>query len=184
MRKKKIIFPKFTLGIALVIIGVIFLLGKPEELVSSSSFASEPVKIAGFSVEDFDESQLPKRVIIPHVNIDLEVRRSKVVNGYWEVFDDVAGWGDGSGIPGKQGNQVIFAHAREGFFLPLRSIKVGENIYILTEDSWYKYEVSKIKEVYPNETEVIEPTSDEILTLYTCSGFADSKRLIVQAKRI
>jgi len=28
------------------------------------------------------------------------------------------------------------------------------------------------------------PTPDETLTLYTCSGFADSKRLIVTAKRL
>ena len=50
--------------------------------------------------------------------------------------------------------------------------------------SWYSYEVVDIKEVYPNQTEVIEETDDETLTLYTCSGFADSKRLIVVAKRV
>jgi len=115
--------------------------------------------------------------------INLEVKKASVIDGYWEVFQESAGWGEGSGIPGEKGNQVIFAHARKGLFLPLRSIKVGEEIYVLTEGEWYKYKVSDVKEVYPNETDVILPTEDERLTLYTCSGFSDEKRLIVTAFR-
>lgn len=92
------------------------------------------------------------------------------------------GGGDGSGIPGKEGNQVVFAHAREGLFLPLRSIESGEAIYVFTASKWYRYIVKEIKEVLPTQIEVIAPTEDETLTLYTCSGFSDSKRLIVVAK--
>lgn len=39
------------------------------------------------------------------------------------------------------------------------------------------------KEVLPESVEVVAPTTDETLTLYTCTGFADQKRLIVTAKR-
>ena len=42
----------------------------------------------------------------------------------------------------------------------------------------------EIKLAYPNEVEVIAPTEDETLTLYTCSGFNDEKRLVVVGKRI
>jgi len=56
-------------------------------------------------------------------------------------------------------------------------------IYVLTKNEWFSYEVSDVKEVLPNQTEVIKPTDDERLTLYTCSGFADTKRLIVTARR-
>jgi sortase A len=118
------------------------------------------------------------------LGIDLEVERSAIVDGYWKVYEDKAGWGEGSGYPGQIGNQVIFAHARKGLFLPLQSIKVGENIYVLTDTSWFVYEVYERKEVNPNQTEVIEPTDEEILTLYTCSGYEDSNRLIVKARPI
>lgn len=182
---KKAPVPKLALGFSLLFLGVLIFIGKTsEQLPKSSSFKTEPVEIELFSEKDYDETKLPRRIIIPELNIDLEVDKSEIVEGYWEVFEDKAGWGVGSGIPGEPGNQVIFAHAREGLFLPLRSIKEGQKIFILTKSKWYRYEVKEIKEVYPNQVEVIAPTQDETLTLYTCSGFADTKRLIVVAKPV
>ena len=57
-------------------------------------------------------------------------------------------------------------------------------VTIKTISKEYTYEVKEIKQVYPKELEVIAATTDETLTLYTCSGFNDTKRLIVIAKRI
>lgn len=126
----------------------------------------------------------PLRIVIPTLDLDVAIKEAKVVKGYWEVFGDSAGFGLGSAFPDEAGNQVIFAHARAGLFLPLRQAKIDQSIYILTKDSWYAYKITEIKEVLPNQTEVIAPTKEAVLTLYTCSGFADSKRLIVIAKRI
>ena len=174
---------KLALGLSLVIVGIIVILGRDKlPAIYSTSFESEPVKIEGLSIGELEEDKVPKRIVIPQISTDLEVKKSNIVGGYWEVFEDTAGWGIGSGYPGEPGNQVIFAHARDSLFLPLRSIKVGTKVYILTDSDWYKYEVKEIKEVYPNQVEVIAPTEDETLTLYTCSGFVDAKRLIVIAK--
>ena len=174
---------RLALGLTLVLIGLVIILGRDNlPTIYSTSFESEPVKIEGLSFSELKEEKIPKRIVIPQIFTDLEVKKSNIVGGYWEVFEDTAGWGIGSGIPGEKGNQVIFAHAKEGLFLPLRSIKVGSQIYVLTDSDWYKYEIKEIKEVYPNQVEVIAPTEDETLTLYTCSGFADTKRLIVVAK--
>jgi len=211
MAKGKNNFSKLGLGIALVILGAILILGRNQIATNlGTSFADEPVEVSGFSSVEVAEEKIPKRIIIPELTVDLPVKKSRIVGGYWEVFSDSAGWGEGSGLPGETGNQVIFAHAREGLFLPLKEVKNGMRIYVFTENeldlsglpeniaktvsqevgggslrqsNWYAYEVVEIKEVYPNETEVIEPTGDERLTLYTCSGFTDSKRLIVVAKR-
>jgi sortase A len=176
---------KILLGLSLVLIGLFLVFLKPTGTNYSPdyTFESEPVQIQGFQESDGDEARLPRKIVVPDLSIDLEVAKAKVVKGYWEVFPDKAGWGDGSGLPGEAGNQVIFAHAREGLFLPLRDIKKGMLIYVFTEKEWYEYEVEEIKEVYPDQTEVISPTEDETLTLYTCSGFNDSKRLIAVAKR-
>jgi LPXTG-site transpeptidase (sortase) family protein len=184
--KRRISPSQVVLGIALVVLGLILVFGRNRiaSNLSNDTFASEPVEIQGFSVDEVDETSLPKQIIISSLGIDLAVKQAKVVDGYWEVFSDSAGWGEGSGIPGEAGNQVIFAHARDGLFLPLRRVEKGMKVYVLVEDTWYSYEVTEVKEVYPNDTEVIKPTEDERLTLYTCSGFTDSKRLIVSAKRI
>lgn len=175
---------KIGLGLALVALGIILVFGGKKGLPESTyTFANEPVRIEGFIKQELEEKKLPKRVIIPGLSIDLEVGRSEIIAGYWEVFENKAGWGVGSGIPGGAGNQVVFAHAREGLFLPLRNIQKEMKVYILTDDVWYLYKVEDIKEVFPNQTEVIAPTEDETLTLYTCSGFNDTMRLIVTAKR-
>jgi sortase A len=173
------------LGIALILLGIIFVFGGGNLLKRSNSdtFASEPVKIQGFVADVDSLEKIPQRIIIPELTIDLKVKNSGLINGYWQVFSDSAGWGEGSGIPGEAGNQVIFAHARRGLFLPLKDIKTGAKIYVLAKANWYEYEVKEIKEVRPTQVEVIAPTEDETLTLYTCSGFADSRRLIVIAKR-
>lgn len=173
--------------VALIIILIVG--GKPKtdprvkEASNSTSFSTEPVKPEGFNADKVTVG-IPTRVIIPKVSIDLPVKYSRIVRGYWEVFPDTAAWGEGSGLPGSVGNQVIFAHAREGLFLPLKGVSVGDRVYVTTEDDWFSYEVKEITEVFPDQKEVIMPTTDETLTLYTCTGFEDAKRLIVVAKRV
>lgn len=123
----------------------------------------------------------PIRILIPKADIDLPVVDAKIVNGYWEISETTASYGLGSGHPGEKGNTVIFAHARQGLFYNLKDVKVQDIIYVFTKDKWFKYKVNKITEVFPNQTEVIEPTKNQVLTLYTCSGFFDEKRLIITA---
>lgn len=153
---------------------------------AESTFASEPVWVdpSLLSGSAPQESRLPPvRIVIPGIGIDIGVETARIIGGYWEVFEDKAGFGTGSAYPQDTGNQVIFAHARDGLFLPLKSVKTGQRIYVMTKEQWYSYEVKEIKEVLPTQKEVIAPTADATLTLYTCTGFADSKRLIVVAKR-
>ena len=185
MGTKETLPSKLTFGVALLVLGTILIAGGVNKTTSlNSSFEGEPLIINEFSDHKINETDIPRKVIIPRMSVDLNIKKSEVINGYWQVFDDVAGWGSGSGIPGSPGNQVIFAHAKEGLFLPLRSIKLDDSIYVFTESKWFGYSVREIKEVYPDRVEIINPTDDETLTLYTCSGFADKKRLVIIAKRI
>ena len=146
----------------------------------SSEFG--PIRIAEGLLSDKPATQPPTRIIIPRLVIDIPVRESRVVGGYWEVSETTASHGIGSGNPGEIGNMVIFAHARAGLFLPLRDIREDDSIYVLTNDRWYRYRVSETKTVSPDQVEVIRPTSEATLTLFTCSGFLDTKRLVVVAK--
>lgn len=177
---------KYVAGIVLVILGLLLIfLGSKEYLriFLTTSFRQEPVSTVGFESK-INTKNPPVQILIPELKIDLPVKKAEIVDGYWEVFPDSAGWGDGSGYPGESGNQVIFAHARWGLFLPLRKAKVDMEIVVKTNSSEFRYRIKEIKEVFPNEVGVISPTNDETLTLYTCSGFNDNKRLIVIAKPI
>lgn len=142
----------------------------------------EPIRIDGRLLSQKESLQPPLRVVVPKAGIDLSVVEAKVVDGYWELSETTASHGVGSANPGEIGNTVIFAHAREGLFLPLRNIAESEAIYVMTKDRWQRYKVATRKLVDPSHVEVIAPTNDEVLTLFTCSGFLDSKRLVVTAK--
>ena len=59
---------------------------------------------------------------------------------------------------------------------------MGDSIILKTESNQeYSYSVSEILTVIPDQTEVLAPTDHEVLTLYTCTGLLDQKRLIVKA---
>jgi len=171
------------LGVILILTGFAwfaFLYKIPIAQTQSNDYAKEPIVADQAFKKASHESDI-KSIIIPRVNIDLSVSPSKIKNGYWQVSEATASHGEGSANPGEAGNVVVFAHAREGLFLGLRDIKKDDAVYILTQKRWYKYRVSEMSYVYPNDVTTVAPTNSEILTLFTCSGFFDEKRLIVKA---
>jgi LPXTG-site transpeptidase (sortase) family protein len=113
------------------------------------------------------------------VGIDVDIKPATIINGVWPVFSETAG------LVVNENNTIIYGHNKDNLFGPIRWIKVGSTIEILGDDNKiYLYNVTKIDIVKPNNLEYIKPTVDETLTLYTCTGFLDSQRFIVIAKRI
>lgn len=157
----------------------LYLRGRQERLNTLSD--EEPIKISKqlLSIEEV-VGDYPSRIIIPKLGIDLPVVPARVIGGVWEIHQNAANFGVGSALPGEVGNSVIFAHAKANLFSPIRKIRKDDLVSIQTrEGHWFTYKVVEKKEVGPSQTEVIGQTTDKTLTLFTCSGFADSKRLIV-----
>jgi LPXTG-site transpeptidase (sortase) family protein len=150
---------------------------------SSASLADEPIRPEKGLKTTYLPEELPVRIIIPNLKIDLPVRPSAIIDGIWQTSEETASFGLGSTAPGKVGNTVIFAHSRWNLFGPLSSIRKDNLIFVLTRKTWFAYKVEEIKTVFPTQLEVIAKTEEQTLTLYTCSGFADTRRLIVTAKR-
>ena len=180
----------FALGFLLVTFPTVFkIVFKPTSTVPTliASETNQPIDPGPFRIDDkllgtTVPTQPPLRIVVPTRNVDLSIIEAKVVNGYWELSETTASHGVGSANPGQNGNIVVFAHARNELFGPLRDMKKDESIYILTKDRWFRYAVVETKLVTPDQVEHINPTDSEQLTLFTCSGFLDSKRLIVHAK--
>jgi LPXTG-site transpeptidase (sortase) family protein len=145
---------------------------------SSLSFSQKPQ----LEVE-FSEEQYPARIIISSLKIDLPVFSAKAEGEKWEIFDNAASYLLGSGIPGKKGNVVVYSHNKRHLFGPLLGIKKGTEIKIENKKGEiFSYEVLETKIVSPSQIEILLPAEEPILTLYTCTGFADSKRFVVAAK--
>ena len=97
----------------------------------------------------------------------------------WTLFEDKVSWLATSSTPGR-GNTILYAHNKKNLFGPLKKIKIGDLIIIEGQGKIYEYSVSEIRKVLPNEVDAILSPQNQ-LTLYTCDGSFDQKRLIVIA---
>jgi sortase A len=90
-------------------------------------------------------------------------------------------------LPGQPGNVGIAGH-RDTFFRGLRNIAMNDEITLTTLNGSFRYVVDFSEVVEPDDTEVLDPSSDATLTLVTCYPFyyvgPAPKRLIVRAHLI
>jgi sortase A len=77
---------------------------------------------------------------------------------------------EGTAYPDEVGNIAISGH-RDGFFRPLKDIKLGDAIDVQTPAGTQTFEVSDISIVDALEVSVLDPTDTTVLTLITCHPF-------------
>jgi LPXTG-site transpeptidase (sortase) family protein len=148
-------------------------------LPSSSpvSFSQEPELISS-SAQVF-----PQRIKIACLGIDLPVYLVELTGDQWPLFEDGASYLVGSGQIGAIGNAVIYAHNKAHLFGPLTRIKNKDLIEIKDQEGKsFFYRVEKILTVSSSQVGVISATDYPALTLYTCTGFLDQKRLVVVSR--
>lgn len=130
-----------------------------------------------------EERDLPDKINIPKVGIDLPVLPAKVIDNHWETSNEGASYLLGSGIPGREGNVIIYGHNKNYLFGPIRWLKGNEEIKIINKKrEEFIYQITEIKTVSPENIEVLSSTEDATLTLYTCTGFLDRERFVIVAK--
>lgn len=92
-----------------------------------------------------------------------------------------------SALPGEPGNIALAGH-RDGLFRPLRNVRPGDTITLRTPDREFHYQVEWTAIVPPTAVSVIQPTSEQALTLVTCYPFyyvgAAPDRFVVRARKI
>lgn len=106
------------------------------------------------------------RIEIPRIGIGAIVR---------EGDDDASlaiavGHISGTARPGEHGNMALAGH-RDSFFRALRNIRHKDTIRIVTQEASYEYVVDSTEVVSPEDTWVLDPTGDTVLTLVTCHPF-------------
>lgn len=124
----------------------------------------------------------PTMIFIPKLNTKLAVFPAQVKNGNWDATTKGISYLSSSPTPGDAGNSILYGHNYPNLLGNLPEIKPGDEIIITLNDNQAKKFVVKYTSVVsPDQTQILKPSSDTRITLYTCTGFLDSKRFVVTA---
>lgn len=109
------------------------------------------------------------RIEVPRLGIDLPIVEGDGVN----APDAEVAHFPGTAWPGAGSNTYLYAHAREGVFLPLWEAMEGDRILLTLEDGGTAcYEVDRINPDTPwDDVSVLLPTDHEQLTLQTSTSY-------------
>ena len=129
---------------------------------------------------------LKKRVIPTHIIIkwfvDVEIEPQVYKNGNWTISSDKASYLLDSAEPGTMGNLILYGHNKRTILGNIRALTGKELIELTLSNGERKiYKIESLKEVDPKDTQLLRPTTDEVLTIYTCSGIFDSRRFVIKA---
>ncbi len=121
----------------------------------------------------------PTKISIPSIDLSLDISPGVIVNNQWTLFTDKISWLSTSSRIGE-GNTILYGHNRIGLFGGLKKLSVGDEITIKQDDKPYKFKVWQIHKVLPTDVEAVLSNQNQ-LTLYTCDGSFDQRRLVVFA---
>ena len=135
-------------------------------------------------VENVQERQsVPILLKTPSLGFNLKVEETGIMNGEWQVPVSNLGHLAVSARPGEGDNIVIYGHNKKSIFGKLGQMKAGDIVVVESEEGKeWEYQVIEKIVVNPDRMDLVGKTDEEILTLYTCTGWLDSKRLIVRAR--
>ncbi len=127
----------------------------------------------------------PIGIKINSINLSLGITPAQINNNRWEASTTGISHLKSSVVPGQKGNAVLYGHNWPNLLGNLKDVKVGDTINVTNSDQSEKtFVIEYITEVTPLEISILEESEDTRITLYTCSGFLDTKRLVVVAKLI
>lgn len=142
-----------------------------------------PQQIEKTSLDNKTTIVQPTRVIIKDLAIDLPIYPAKIEDDIWETTYEGASYLVTSPIPGETGNSILYGHNWTSLFGNLIHAKPGEMIEIVYRDgSKKKFIIDSTQIVSPTQSDILAKSNDKRITLYTCTGFLDSKRFVVVAK--
>lgn len=126
--------------------------------------------------------EIPTEIFIKNLHLDLPIIQSKISNGKWEATTKGVSFLNSSPIPGEKGNSILYGHNFPNLLGNLQQVKPGDEVQIVMNDkSVRSFIVEYTSIVTPDQTHILSQTLDKRITLYTCTGFLDSKRFVVTA---
>lgn len=167
--------------------GIYAQLNQPEEMHSSVPLQQFPTTPTVTPHEDIKAFK-PERIVIPSINMDLDIVSVPLKNGTWAVNDGVANYAEGTSlINDKDGNVGIYGHDKVNAFRDIKKLLTGSNDYdIVLYGNNYRatYKITSASVIAPTAINVFYPSKEPTITLITCEGLFSDKRFMVKAKLV
>ena len=148
---------------------------------------NNPYRLAFKSIEQIHVSNdkhevLPVGITITSVGIQLPIIPASKTESVWQTTDQGVSYLISSPLPGEQENSILYGHNWSNILGQLTSVVPGDVIMISLADGAIKeFVVTHTATVNPDETAILKNSLDKRITLYTCTGFLDTKRFVVTA---
>lgn len=150
----------------------------PQNLSFNVSAASQTTPIVITNLQ-------PVGIQINDINVSLPITSAEIINNKWQASTTGVSYLKSTVTPGEKGNSVLYGHNWPNLLGNLKKTKVGDRINIIYSDNSVRnFEIEYLTIVSPNETSILNNSEDNRITLYTCTGFLDSKRLVAVARLI
>lgn len=163
-------------GIVFLLLGCYFLWERNDP--SRLSFSSSHIVYIAPS----KTRSMPVQISISPVHIHIPVFPAAIHNNTWDTTTQGASYLLSSPVPGDTGNSIIYAHNWTSLFGNLVEVKPGEKVQIKYADTTIKtFTIAYTSVVSPSEIQILAPSHDARITLYTCTGFLDSQRFVAVA---
>lgn len=119
-------------------------------------------------------------VEIREIGLSLPVIPANKTGNNWDTTPDGVSYLVSTPMPGEKGNSVMYGHNWASILGNLHQVRVGNTIevYYSNQDS-KEFKVVSVNEVAPSDSSMLLETENSTLTIYTCSGIFDQKRLVV-----
>ena len=146
-------------------------------------YSPKKLEFKNLNVSKSVSSELtPVKVSVPRLGIENLVISSQIEDGKWEATNDGISFLSNSPVPGYNGNSIFYGHNWPNLLGKLTQVKPGDRIEVLLNNGDKKiFKVEYTSVVDPSQTHILDQTKDQRITIYTCTGFLDSKRFVATA---
>ena len=149
-------------------------------VLPSTGFAPGRKTLLSGTIPEY-QSLNQMRLVVPVMNVDIPLVGVPQSSGGWDLtwLGNQAGYLNGTAFPTTPGNTAITAHAfladgTSGPFHDLDMLKFGDLVEINAWGNRYIYEVREVKQVSPDEIEILGPEEFDWITLITCKEYDES----------
>lgn len=142
------------------------------------SFKLDEVKSVGLT----QTKRMPTILRLPSLHLELPIIPAILKDYKWQATPVGVSYLVSSTLPGETGNSIMYGHNWPNLLGRLSQVKSGDTLEVYFSDGTeHTFQIEFTTIVTPDETHILNQTSDQRLTLYTCTGFLDRQRFVVTA---